>query len=502
MKKALIAILVIAVAALLAGLACRKVTAPKVPPGANTGDFVEDAETGNIYVVETVGGDQLALRAAKVGEVGRLHPDGELRMAVQTDGSGTLRLKKAGDEVNDPKTGKTLVVTEVVRDLDGVKTSTLELAPKRRGKDEDPLAPDALERLRNGPVTVSSVLEASGEGEYANLGARWSGGYYYVTTVRARSEIVKREKGEDGRILVEERREFKQARDHLSVSNVDVAVDLSTVPIRETQVLVNGLCSGVAWLGGVIPGVAVGAKTVQAGANAAFLALHSVDGKSLRGLLGKVGVPIPQNVEDFVNETVEEWIEKHAAPVHSALQSIEGKAYIITYTQDADGKPLHVDFRHEGGEGISDAEWEILRSANAFLDQNVVPDTRCEVGDRWTVWADEMQEVFGLASDGKADGKIRVVRDDDQDDGDWTLKIEPSEIAYQGAGGAGTLAVAGGHGLVEADTISVKSIQATAKGALDILDKTRHWMLFEFLKETYGDASMRFTFTAEPVQNP
>lgn len=442
MKNALIAILAIAVAALLAVIFWPK-GGPPIPPGAKPGDEV-------VY------------------------------------------------------RGVTNVVVEVVRTVDGETVKELELVPKARAVDRRPLEPEATKRLHDGPVTVSSLFEASGLAEHAQYGARTSGAYYYMTTVQAHSEVLEKPEGKDGSIRVVEKRTFTQARDHLALSDLDVALDLSTLPVRETQRYVNGACLLVAGIAGLIPhpiaqGVAKGALITQTRANAVFGTLYALDGKSVRGVLGDFGVEVPENVEEYFNKKCAEWAEKKIAPVHSALQSIEGKSYLITYRQDAAGKPLKVDFRHEAGEPISEAEWEILRSANAFLDANVVPNTQCEVGDRWTVWADDVQEVFGMAADGKADGKLRVVRDADQEDGDWTLRIEPSEITYRGTGGHGKLEVEGGVGLVDAPKASVKSLQTTATGDLRMLNKKRHWMLFDFVKKTNGNASMRFTLAVEPA---
>ena len=409
---------------------------------------------------------------------------------------------KSGDVVVNPKTGETNIVVEVIRTVDGKEEKTLELAPQERSVERKPLEPEATKRLHNGPVVVASLFEASGKAEYAQYGARTRGAYYYATTVRARSEVTEKQGRGDGSVRVVEKRTFLQTRDHLALSDIDVALDLSTLPVKETQRYINAACMGVAWIAGKIPGgqtVAGYAKLTQVSANAAFGTLYALDGTSARGLLGEFGVEMPSNVEEYVNQRASEWASKKVAPIHSALQSIEGKSYVITYTQDAAGKPLKVDFRHEAGEAISAAEWEILRSANAFLDANVVPDTRCEVGDRWTVWADEAQEVFGMASDGQAEGMLRVVRDTDQENGDWTLRIEPSEITYRGAGGRGKLDVEGGIGLVDAPNAAVKSLQTTAKGDLRMLNKKRHWMLFDFVKKTEGDASMRFTLAVEPA---
>lgn len=236
---------------------------------------------------------------------------------------------------------------------------------------------------------------------------------------------------------------------------------------------------------------------------AAFAALHKVDGTSARGLLGAFGVKIPPNLEAFANERITQWVEKYMlGGVHTALQSIEGKSFLITYTQDANGKPLNVDYTNEDGTPITDAEWEILRSANVFLDSNAVPDTRCRVGDSWTIWADEMQELFGAAGDGRAEGKVRVERVADQPDGNWALQMEPAEIQFRTCDGtaAGKMNIKDGNGLVDAKNASVKSLHATASGNLRSLNKKRHAMFFDFVKRIEGNSNLRFTLTAEPAK--
>ena len=406
---------------------------------------------------------------------------------------------KAGQTDAD---GGTAAMVEVTRTMDGKQEKRMEPAAPVRSVERRPLEPEATKRLHDGPVVVTSVFEASGNATYAQYGQVTKGVYYYVTTVRARSEVTEKNEGPDGSIRVVERREFLQAQDQLSLSELDVALDLSTLPVKEVQTLANGLCDGVAWISGILgaPEVLGGTLAAKTAINSGFSALHDADGKSFRALLGYFGVEdIPEDLEVFLNQLASEWAKTQVAPVHSLLQSIEGKTFVITYTQDAAGKPLNVDFRHEEGNPISKSEWEILRCANAFLDANIVTDARCRVGDRWTVWADEFSDIFGLSGNDKTDGKIRVVRDDDQANGDWTLRIEPSEIAYRGAQGAGKLELQDGTGLVDAANVSVKAIQVSASGDINMLDKERYWMFFEFVKKSGGDASMRFTLSTEPA---
>lgn len=414
---------------------------------------------------------------------------------------------KPGDVIVNSQTGETNIVVDVTTEEDGEKKETLALAPTGgRTLERRPLEPEATERLHDGPVVVKTLFEASGHAEHGKKGLLTKGAYYYMTVVKARSEIVEKEPG-DVLIRVVEKRQFLQAQDVLSLSDTDVVLDLSTLPVDTVQTWANHACT----LGGALaayvgrPDVALGFAGVHLAFEAAFTALASVDGRSVRGfersvrgLLGDFGIEPPENMSAWLEHRLTNLVSKTSV-VHSALQFIQGKTYIITYTQDAVGRPLKVDFQHEKGEPITDAEWEILRMANVFLDQNLVPDARCEVGDRWPVWVDEIQEFFGLGTAGKSEGTIWFVREEDQPDGNWTLRVDPTEITYRGADGRGTLAVSNAVGLVDANSMSVKTLQIIATGDMEMLSKKRHWLFFDFIQKNKGNANMRFTLSAEPA---
>ena len=430
-------------------------------------------------------------------------PSGEQTTAAPDKGAGGAETPPA------PK------AVEQVTIIDGKTNTVVEVAPPVRQDKRRPLEPEATKRLHEGPVIVSSLFEASGKGEYAQYGGSFRGSYLYTTTVMAQSEIL--DKSEDeatGRILVTERRKFLQSRDNLSLSEIDAAIALDTLPVGQVQDYVGNTCHLVSALctaiSPVIPpaapwltAAAGGVETANLSVKGAFAALSSIDGQSARGLLGAFGVEIPQNLDEFVNNWLGTKVNQKIASVHNAVQSIEGKSFIVTYEQEKNGSPLNVDYKSEDGLPITDAEWEILRNVNAFLDANIVPDTRCRVGDSWTVWADELQELFGAAGDGRADGKIRVERVGDQPDGAWTLKVEPSEIGFRSSNGtaAGSMKVKDGNGLVDAENASVKSLHVTASGSLQSLNKKRHLLFFDFVKRIGGDSNLRFTLTVEPAKS-
>lgn len=393
------------------------------------------------------------------------------------------------------------------------KSAPPESAPQKRSVKRRPLEPEATKRLHDGPVIVSSVFEASGKAEWANLGGLVRGSYLYTTTVMARSEVLEKSEDRDtGRVLVKERRKFLQARDSISLSELDMAIALDTLPVDQVEKAVTMTCCLVSGICGVLAPLippaapwlvttAIGSKGVQAAISTAFAELHKIDGTSARGLLGAFGVEIPSNVEQFANERILKLAAEKTAIVRHALQTIEGKSFIIMYEQEKDGVPLNIDYQNEDGSPISDAEWEILRSANAFLDSNVVPDTRCRIGDSWTIWADEVMDMFGNAGSGRVEGKIRVERESDQPDGAWTLKVEPTTIEYRGDSGAvsGTMRVKGGNGLVDAANVSVKSLQVTADGNLRSLNKKRYFLFFDCVKRIKGNSNLRFSLSVAPA---
>lgn len=430
-------------------------------------------------------------------------------------GRGPVELSKkdVGKTIVD-ESGVTNIVVETATISDGKTNTVIEVAPVLRSVERRPLEPEATKRLHEGPVVISSLFEASGKAEHKSYGKTVRGSYLYNTTVVAQSEVKeKEENNETGLVRVVERRKFLQSRDSISLTDVDVAIALDTLPVDQVRVWVDNACNLVGGASAIISSVAPltapfmaiaggSATTIKATVASAFATLYKIDGVSARTMLGAFGVEIPQNLEDFANKWVSQKVKDQLSNVHNAIQSIEGKAFLITYTQNEKGLPLKVDYANEDGTPITDAEWEILRAANVFLDSNVVPDTRCRVGDAWMVWADEVQELFGAAGEGRAEGKIRVERGKDQPNGDWSLQIEPAEIQFRTNDGtaAGKMQVKDGNGLVDAKNASVKSLQATATGNLRSLNKKRHFLFFDFVKRFEGNSNLRFTLTVAPAK--
>lgn len=105
-----------------------------------------------------------------------------------------------------------------------------------------------------------------------------------------------------------------------------------------------------------------------------------------------------------------------------------------------------------------------------------------------------------MAGEGRAEGKIRVERIEDQPDGNWTLKVDPTRIdflAYDGTT-AGSMQIKDGNGLVDAKNASVESLQTTAEGSLRSLNRKRHAMFFDFVTKLNGNANLSFTLSVGP----
>jgi len=388
--------------------------------------------------------------------------------------------------------------------IDGDPIATAKTGPAIRTDTRRTVEPEAVRRLRDGAADITSILEAKGHCSYASNGSDKRGSYVYVVTVKARSEVVEKEENSDtGEVRVLERRKFLQAEDELSLKDIDIALDLKTVPVEQIHDYGVATANAVALLAaklGRLETVAVIEATVAA-IEPWYRVLMACDGMSARELLSDFGIDeLPEPLEKWLNRKFTEMAKKKADDLHFAVQSIKGKSYLITYTQNAGGKPCDVQYESEDHSPISEAEWEILRQANLFLDQDLVPDASPRVGDSWEVWADEVQELFGVAGNCRAEGKIRVKRGPDRG-GDWTLLVEPATIRFRDDAGssAGGMSLTEGRGLVDAKNAYVKTIQATATGDISKMNEERHAMFFRFVKRFRGNAALRFTLVTEPV---
>ena len=224
--------------------------------------------------------------------------------------------KDIGKEFVDVN-GVTNKVVEAVTVVDDVTNKVIEVAPLVRSVERRPLEPEATKRLHDGPVVITAFFEASGRAEYAASDTGYlttRGSYLYTTVVQARSEIVTNIVNETtGNIRVVEKRTFTQAKDHLGLSDLDVAIELDALPVGQVKTFVDGAVNIIGGIATFFAGPA--AVPYVAGAKAAvaagFKALNDIDGTSARGMLGLFGVKVPENLEVFVNQRIEQLVGRH-----------------------------------------------------------------------------------------------------------------------------------------------------------------------------------------------
>ena len=414
-------------------------------------------------------------------------------------------MPEVGTHIVDPKSGIEYVVVNVPVVIDGVTNMVPQVAPiVRKAPMPRHLEPEATKRLHNGPVEVSSFFEASGRADWAEKGYEVRGSYRYTVIVKAQSEVKTNVVNDKtGTIHVEELRTFTESRPWLALSDIDAALALDTLPVDQVHDWCISAGSIAATLAAEFGRVETAASiaAVTATIESAYQIAKKIDGASVRGILGIFDVKVPEEIDRFVAKKIEEILKGKYKWLHSQIDSIEGKSFLISYDQEATGKPLDVTYRNTDGSPISDAEWEILRQANLFLDQNVVPDKRCHVDDEWKVWADEVQNLFGIVGNGRAEGRISVRRAADQPNKDWTLQLAPTEVAFRSDAGtiSGKMQLKDGNGIVDHEKASVRSLHAIATGDIQSMNKARHAMFFDFVKRFRGKADFRFTLMVEPV---
>ena len=369
---------------------------------------------------------------------------------------------------------------------------------KRRSLTRRPLEPEATKRLAEGPQIVTTVFEATGRGAWKNCGVSASGKYFLTSFVKAKSTVDHKEETARGNIEVTEIREFLEVRDQLTVSETDIGLSLQdTLPVEVVAQTVNGIAA-VAELfyqgaGSTIAGVASAAK----------IAIAQIDGTTLRGLLGKIGVGVPAVVEKAIQEHSTEFLNGQFNDIHTKVHSIEGKKYKIVYLQDKEGAPLRVDFTNVDGSQIAEDEWDILKLANVFIDAQVIPDKRVQPGDKWSIDAETIQGLVDpAAAGGNCTGSIDVERKDDLANGDWELKFLPARVSTKSNRGrtVGEVNIKDGNGIGDGKNAYVKSLQIRGTGSFVKAKTSARWAIFECMTRIDFNCEFRAMMTSERAE--
>ena len=332
-----------------------------------------------------------------------------------------------------------------------------------------PVPASAVDRVI--PRILKAEFAMTGKGRDAKWGIGKLANFQYTVCVEAKSEILSKETLPTGKIEVHEKRTFIRVYDSIVASDVDFILALDTLPMNEFSKAIDA--TGVlvsSWSGNPAAGA-----VIIASKNNLYRRLEKADGKGLRALLGWFGVQPKADVEAKLNELAGNQLTKAIG----MMRTISEKSYLINYLQEESGQPMMVDFKNSDGSEITDEEEQmVLKRVNAFIDYHLVPDKECSPGDNWTVYAEDMQELFDPFVDGKYTGKISVVRKSNAENGDWVIDMQPGTVNIIGEGGtsAGSLRIENGSAKIDPKNVSLNDIFVKGTGKMQKL--TRHHLLF------------------------
>lgn len=332
-----------------------------------------------------------------------------------------------------------------------------------------PIKPQAVDRVF--PKIMKGNFAMVGRGEDAKWGIGKVANFQYNIFILAESEIISKEALKNGTIKVEEIRTFNKVQDSIVVSNVDFKLAIDTLPIDTFSKMIDGVAVGYT----SFTGDAAGGAAIVEGKRYLEEKLRSIDGTSVRQLLGIVGFQPTPDIEAMLNRMASAQFTKALGVV----RSISGKSYKITYYQEKNGQPLMVTFKHADGSEITEEEERmILKRINAFIDYNVVPDGECRPGDSWSIAAEDMQEVFDPFVDGTYTGNIKAIRKSNAENGDWSIAMSPSSINVVADNGAttGSLQLNRGYAFVNPEKLCVNEMFVEGKAKL--AKTSRHHLLF------------------------
>lgn len=339
---------------------------------------------------------------------------------------------------------------------DTQKTSNVKVQETVR---QTPPPLEAIDRVRS--REINAIFQMTGKASDADWGIRGGANFLYEVTIVAESTIESKEKMDGGGFKVEEIRTFKKVHDSVTASDVDFTLALDTLPISTIQ--------GIVAVGGFFWPVTAGTAVLG------LEKMKEFDGKGIKDALNALGIELPQEVkkeiESFAGGELRKWMGK--------TRRISGKSYRITYYNAESGNPMLITFRNADGSEVTDEEeLMLLRRANAFVNSDLLPDTNCKPGDKWSVKVEDMQELLDPYVEGDFAGSVTVTRTADKKPGEWSLDLSPATIRVLSPSGSttGTLNLEEGAAQVELDAYSVNDLILSGTGNLSKLSK--HHLLF------------------------
>lgn len=374
--------------------------------------------------------------------------------------------------VTPPPQAKPLPVS-VERELPPVKEGDVERLPR---KDE--------------PQGLTSIFEVTGKGTLAAAGGAGDVSFYYLMKTVATSRIEDKEEFNSGKIKVTEIRAFSEATEVMKVSDVNLRVDLSTVPV-DAIANTGYLIGGVASLFDPELGLSI-AATVADFRNT-IDSFNGTDAKPAFDMLKKFGI----DVQRIISEPVEGYLKGLMDQVHPHVNAVKGKSYRFIYWTDKAGEPLRVRYENVDHSPISLEEQNVLNYVNLFIDCHVLPDKNCRPGASWTINPASIGNMFGAVADGACSGEVRVRRGNDLPDGNWSLSVDPATITFfsEDRRPVGNVKLCGGKGIGDGRRAILRELQIDGKGKLRKKESDTYLWFYEFITKTEGDCQFRSTIS-------
>ena len=382
-------------------------------------------------------------------------------------------------ETNNPPPGpisqppeKQLPVV-VERELPAVKEGDFDRLPR---KDE--------------PQGLTSIFEVTGKGTRAEVGGAGDVSFYYLMKTVATSKIEDKEEFESGKIKVTEIRSFSEATEVIKVTNVNVRVDLSTVPvdaIANTGYLIGGLVSLFN------PEVGQDIAETVAAVRETVDSFDGADAKSAFELLKGFGI----DVKRVVTEPVEEYLKGLMNDVHRHVNAVQGKSYRFIYWTDKAGEPIRVRYENIDHSPISDEEQNVLNYVNLFIDCHVLPDRNSRPGDSWPINPASLGAMFGSVAGETCSGEVTVRRGNDLSDGNWSLSVDPATITFfsEDRRPVGNVKIGGGKGVGDGRRAILRELQIDGTGKLRKKESDTYLWFYMFITKTEGDCQFRSTIS-------
>ena len=397
-------------------------------------------------------------------------PDSASLVGTKASG-GAVTTGGAPKGLPPQQTPKKQLPVLVERELPAVKEGDFDRLPR---KDE--------------PQGLTTLFEVTGKGTLAKVGGAGDVSFYYLMKTVATSKIEDKEEFESGKIKVTEIRSFSEATEVMKVTNVNVRVDLSTVPvdaIANTGYLIGGIASLFN------PKVGQDIAETVAAVREAVDSFDGADAKPAFELLKGFGI----DVERVVTEPVEEYLKGLMDEVHKHVNAVQGKSYRFIYWTDKAGEPIRVRYENIDHSPISDEEQNVLNYVNLFIDCHVLPDRNSRPGASWPINPASLGAMFGSVAGETCSGDVTVRRGNDLPDGNWSLSVDPATITFYSKDRrpVGNVKLCGGKGIGDGRRAILRELQIDGKGKLRKKESDTYLFFYEFITKTEGDCQFRST---------